>query len=92
MQALERPKNSQYSSLNLHSSVLGVMFYSDRFLHPSQKEVDLWTKDFSALFNPMFRSDKQTTVVLLNAIGYVFISMATAEYPGKDEFLVCASG
>lgn len=51
------------------------------------KEVDLWTKDFSALFNPMFRSDKQTTVVLLNAIGYVFISMATAEYPGKDEFL-----
>ena len=44
--------------------------------------------DFSALFKEIVRTDKQTTVVLLNAIGYIYIQMTKVDYAGKDEFMV----
>lgn len=53
-----------------------------------EKEVDAWLKNFSALFKPMFRKDKQYTVVLLNAIGYIFVNMYKApDYEGKAAFM-----
>ena len=57
---------------------------------PFQKSVTEWVSEFTALFKPIFRSDNQSTVVLLNAIGYIFINMSVDDYDyeGKAEFLV----
>lgn len=51
------------------------------------KEPEEWVKDFAPLFTPMFRTDKQQTIVLLNAIGYIYISMTKVDYDGKEDFL-----
>lgn len=51
------------------------------------KTVATWVKDFTALLKPMFRTDKQDTVVLLNAIGYIYVKMHEPEYEGKEELL-----
>ena len=40
------------------------------------------------MFKEIVRTDKQTTVVLLNAIGYIYIQMTKVDYAGKDEFMV----
>lgn len=53
----------------------------------AMKKVEDWVADFSALFKEIVRTDKQTTVVLLNAIGYIYIQMTKVDYAGKDEFM-----
>jgi len=67
----------------LFNSFCGVKASKDK----PTKEVSEWVNDFSALFKPIFRVKKQNTIVLLNAIGYIFIKTTLPDYEGKEDFM-----
>lgn len=48
------------------------------------KAIEIWEKQFNLLLKPLFATDDQDTLVLMNAIGFIFIPMTAAQEERKE--------
>ncbi len=47
------------------------------------KSIEEWERQFERLLKPLFATNEQTTLVLMNAIGFIFIPMTTDKEESK---------
>lgn len=80
-QAYGHRNNKHYQ---MFDSVCGAKQTSEQLKKPGGKAIEAWTEQFDKLLRPLFATDDQNTLVLMNAIGFIFIPMTAAEEEVKE--------